>query len=139
MRKNFILMILLFAGSCHQDQAPLSEKKLCAVLKDMHIAETYAQINTVDQGGFETKNYDSLFVLYSHIYKRHQLDTATFHKALSWYKQHPDAFDKVYEQILNELSILKEKHKDSVSVYTDSVSVKSDTELKRGRPPIKKN
>lgn len=131
MRKGFLLFLLVWCASCQTEQAPISEDKLASILQEMHIAETFAQINSSDSNGYMKKNYDTLFVHYSHIYKKYDLDTAAFHQAIAWYKKNPEKFDKVYEQVLSEMSVLKERYKDSISETADSLAAPIDTVRKK--------
>lgn len=131
MRKGILLFLLLLGASCQTEEPPISEKKLAAILQEMHIAETFAQINAIDVDGYLKKNYDTLFVHYSHIYKKYDIDTASFHKAIEWYKKNPTNFDKVYEQVLSEMSMLKERFKDTISEGSDSLSIHTDTARKK--------
>ncbi len=119
----FLLFILLFAISCQNEVAPLPSDKMANILSDLHMAEAYAQLVPKDNGGYMSKNIDTLKILYGHIYKKHDMDTSTFNQALGWYKKHPLEFDKVYENVLEVLSIRKEIAKDSISETSDSTKV----------------
>lgn len=117
----------LFMSSCKQEVAPLPVDQMAEILSDLHMAEAYAQLKPVDKGGYMSKNYDTLLVLYAHIYGHHRADTATFQKALRWYKKNPKKFDIVYEQVLNKLSIRKDAYSDSARMHKDSVIVYNDS------------
>jgi len=118
-----ILSFCFFFIACQSEQPPLSNTKMAKILSDLHMAESFAQMVPKDNGDYSTKNVDTLQALYSHIYKKHKIDTASFSKALSWYKQRPKEFDKVYEEVLEVLSIRKELVKDSIIEYSDSTEV----------------
>ena len=124
------LLCILFFISCQEEKPLIDQQQMANILTDLHMAETYAQLIPTDKGGFMTKNQDTLEILYSHIYKKYDLDTASFNKALNWYKERPKLFDKVYEKTLAELSIRKDTYTDSILEYSDSTEVNIKDTLK---------
>ncbi len=114
--------MILFV-SCKEEEPLVAEDQMAAILSDLHMAEAYAQLVPKNMGDYMTKNNDTLKILYSHIYKKYDLDTTKFNKALTWYKNRPKVFDKVYEKVLEELSIRKDSYQDSIIEYSDSTEV----------------
>ena len=96
---GIVLSTLL--SSCQEEQPPIPQSEMVNILTDLHMSEAYAQLNPIDKGGYMTKNYDTMLILYSHIFKKHSLDSTSFKTALIWYKQRPDVFDKVYKLYSN--------------------------------------
>lgn len=129
MRASLIsLAITLFLISCQNNEAPLPATQMVNILSDMHMAETFSRIASVNTGIYDVKDKDTLQKLYSSIYQYYKLDTAQFSEALQWYQQHPKEFDKVYVQVLEELSIRKEIFQDNIVEYSDStLSINIDT------------
>lgn len=121
MKHPFVLLMIccLFVFSCNEEKPPIPQDKMAEILTELHLAESFAQILPVDQGGYMTKNYDTMMVLYSNIYSKYKLDTADFKTAVRWYEAHPKMFDQVYEQVLESLSLKKESIKDSVVETAD--------------------
>ena len=117
----FVLITLM--NSCQDEQPPIAQSEMEDILTDLHISEAYAQLNPVDQGGYMTKNYDTMLLLYGHVFKKHALDTSSFKDALDWYQQRPQVFDQVYENVLAKLSLLKESGLDSLAQEVDSTQI----------------
>jgi len=125
----FLITILLFTA-CGEEKPPLDKKQMSEIMADMHLAESYAQLVPVKNGEYMSTNRDTLRVLYQNIYKKNKLDTTAFFEALAWYEAHPKVFDKVYEDVLEKLSVRKEIFKDSISKSTDSIKAEIKDSLK---------
>jgi hypothetical protein len=122
------LCFTLFFVSCQNQQPPLPAEQMVNILSDMHMAETFSRIVSVNTGVYDVKNKDTLQKLYSSIYQFYKMDTTQFSAALLWYQQHPKEFDKVYVKVLEELSIRKESFQDSLVEYSDStLGINNDT------------
>ena len=116
-----LLLFLFFSiSSCREEEPPMEHDKLVSILTDLHIAEGFAQVVPLNMGDYETKNFDTLKVFYAHIYKKNNIDSISFNEAIDWYEQHPKLFDKVYEKVLADLSLLKENGVDSTILNSDS-------------------
>lgn len=134
--KHIVFTLFISCGllvSCHEEKPPIPKEKMADILTELHMAESFAQLLPIDQGGYMTKNYDTMLVLYSNIYAKNNLDTLQFKEAIAWYEARPKEFDEVYERVLETLSIRKENVKDSLvkakkdSVIEDSVTTKIPT------------
>jgi hypothetical protein len=123
--KFFILLILLFFSfvSCKEEQPPITPAQMASILSELHLTEAYAQLTPVDMGGVMKKNTDSMLVLYGHVYKKNNIDSSSFKNALDWYHSHPDQFNKVYEQVLEKLSLAKEMDIDSSAIIDSNLNV----------------
>ncbi len=100
--------------SCKDDSPPITEQKMAAILTDLHMAESYAQLTPISQDGISVKNTETMLILYSLVLQKYQVDSTSFQQALDWYKAQPEKFDLVYEKVLNKLSVLKEQQLDSL-------------------------
>ena len=76
---------------------------------DIHLAETYSQGLGDTTGNKFDKNYDSLAVFYSSIFKHHKITFEEFNEALEWYRKRPAQMDSLYAGILDRLNTLKAK------------------------------
>jgi len=103
-----ILMSALFFTTAFQccirseESAPkelIPPDSMVNILVDVHIAEAaanVARINDVEK--FSASD------LYPDIFKTHLTDSISFRKSFDYYLHHPKKLDKIYEQVLNELS-----------------------------------
>jgi len=95
--------ILLF--SCGQDKKTivipsdvLSKEKMTEVLTEIHLAEAEVNMKTLpDSIATEKLSFHQLF-------DKNKITRAQFEKSLSFYIDHPELLNEVYEQVLNELS-----------------------------------
>ena len=99
----------LLVGSCDQaiDQRPadvLDEPAMVKLLIRVHLAETF----TVNTG----YSLDSSMLFYGRyqedVLKSMSLDTATVNRSMRYYSQHPDLTYKIYEQVVDSLSLRNE-------------------------------
>jgi hypothetical protein len=78
----------------------LPVEKMKLILADMHIADAVAE--TKAQGGASegalTQEY------YGRIYQLHQVNPEQFTTSMKFYESHPVWLNKLYEEILTELS-----------------------------------
>ncbi len=74
---------------------------------DIHLAETYSQGLGDTTGNKFDKNYDSLAVFYSSIFRHHQLSFEEFNEALNWYRKHPQQIEALYAHVIDKLNTLK--------------------------------
>lgn len=104
-----ISVILIFFFTCKAKEEHLSQAKFADILTDLHLAEAYAQVSPKDSAGLMIKNRDSIFAHYNYIFNRHKMNFQELQKALIYYQEHPEEYEKVYEIVLNNLSAIKEE------------------------------
>ncbi len=100
MRKILFPFLLLLAA-CNSGKPPVAEDTMAAVLVDLHLAEARAMQIPADSNAIPSglgRNLDSLAVFYQSVLRHHDLDTASFRKALHWYTAHPEVLDSVYKK-----------------------------------------
>lgn len=75
-------------------------EEMIPVVKDMQIG--YAGVDvTVALQEEKEKKYDELNLL---ILERHKMDKDRFFRTFQWFERHPDMMDKMYSQIIDELT-----------------------------------
>lgn len=103
--KHFIPLFFLVLAACKSDMPSMPSDvlpidKMKVILADMQIADAVAE--TKVQGGANeavlTQEY------YSRIYQLHHVTQEDFTKSMKFYEQHPEWLNKLYEEILTELS-----------------------------------
>ncbi len=102
----FFIFFLIFTFSCTDKEKPIRKKDiipqedLVVILADIHITDGILNMPTnLDKypGRDTLSNYNDIFI--NHGYSREIFD-----KTLIYYSNHPDDFELVYEEVLNNLS-----------------------------------
>ncbi len=103
--KRYIPLLLILIGACKPDMPkmpadilPLTKMKM--ILADMHIADAVAE--TKAKGG--ANEGEVTRALYAQIYKNNGITEDQFKQSYQFYLAHPAWQNKLYEEILTELS-----------------------------------
>jgi hypothetical protein len=102
--KNLILYFMLI--SCSQKEVAmektiLSPETIQVILKEIHLAEASFEINKK----MDLKNAKNILASqYISIYKKHKINNEEFEKSMLFYSKKPDEIEKIYSNILNEIS-----------------------------------
>ncbi|HLG34325.1 MAG TPA: DUF4296 domain-containing protein [Bacteroidia bacterium] len=104
--KNIIaaaVSVLIFQSCSHTEKnipkEIISPDSMVAIMVDVHLAEAAANVNRIN----DSQRF-SAGELYPLIFKTHHIDSATFRKSFDYYLNHPDKFNRIYEQVIAELS-----------------------------------
>lgn len=73
---------------------------MIALLTDVQIAEAaLTQQATIGKNASDfTASY------YKFVFEKHKITSAKYKHSMDWYSQHPELLDKVYEEVINQLS-----------------------------------
>ncbi len=101
--KIFILFCLsLFLISCQQGKAPkgiIEKEKMINVMVDFQITDSYLN---------QIPNQDTMkmqaHTRYNYIFKKYDIDSATFSKSLSYYSRQTEEFNKMFDGVLDSLN-----------------------------------
>ena len=99
-----ILSVLLLACTAPKTERPsgiLSESEFANMLKEVHLVEAAFDLNK-SKGLENAKN--SLANNYRTIYKKHDISSSTFGKSLDYYAKHPEKLEKIYTDVLEQLT-----------------------------------
>ena len=98
-----LISVLIFESCARMEESVpkeiISPDSMAALLIDIHIAEAAANVTRIN----DVQKF-SAYDLYPMIFKTHHTDSTAFRKSFDYYLQHPRKLDKIYEQVLNELS-----------------------------------
>ncbi len=99
----FGLSILLFSCGGDEEQVTipadvLPKEKMAMVITDVHLAEAEADLKTLPDSSSTGK------IGFEKIYEKNQISKAQYDTSLSFYVDHPELLNEVYEIVLNELS-----------------------------------
>ena len=70
---------------------------MSAILTDIHLAEAEINLGVSDSTSKEKNNFEKIF-------KKHSITKQQYDVSLTFYIDHPELLDKIYEDVLNELS-----------------------------------
>jgi hypothetical protein len=103
--KHFIPFLFLLIAACKSDMPSMPADvlpidKMKVVLADMQIAD--AVVETKMQGGANESALTQEY--YARIYAIHQISPEQFTRSMKFYEDHPQWLNKLYEEILTELS-----------------------------------
>lgn len=77
----------------------LSRKEMIPILADIHIAQAAtATFTTGDTANYSITNYLP-FIL-----KNHHVERALYDSSITFYMQHPEIMEEMYDEVINELS-----------------------------------
>ena len=104
----FVLFIIVFARCNKQEQLPILEDKLVAVLADVHVAEV-----VVEPESQVIK--DSLtYLYYLQIFERNGVKKIEFDSSMSVLSRNPDMMERVYKQVVEKIKNRYVVKKDSI-------------------------
>jgi hypothetical protein len=105
MRKPLFACLIVVTFACVEAPKPpegtLSKEKMVKILMDIHIAEAKT-------GRLTFRSVDSSKVLFRRleldIFKKHNVDTATYRKSFEFYLQNTTYLDEIYAAVVDSLS-----------------------------------
>ncbi|MEO6167749.1 MAG: DUF4296 domain-containing protein [Chitinophagales bacterium] len=130
---NIVYASIIFVFiSCRpgEEKAPsgiLPKDKMIAVLFDIHVAES-----SVNSRGMTNIQLNQLVSLkYEDVMKKNGTTYAIFKDSFDYYLHHPDQFEEIYQEIVNQLTAMEGKVKARQPVLkkdgVDSIKVNSST------------
>jgi len=129
LRTSFCLICFVYLTGCENErpEGVLSEGQMSQILLDVYLGEGKVS-------GLNVKR-DSSLALYEvyekKIFEKHQVDREQYKKSLSYYYDHPEILEKIYESVLDSLNIkdqhlkelrdkeMKEKHNSKANTSVD--------------------
>jgi hypothetical protein len=104
MKQLLFGIFLLALCGCHRsDDTPaglIPEDKMVQVQVDIHIADAVVE----HKSGVQVVNIPLTNALYDRIYKNYGITAAQYKASYKYYEGHPDIMDRMYTQIITELS-----------------------------------
>lgn len=105
-------LLAITCGSCvsHPEKVPagiLPKDKMITILLDVHVAES-----SVNSRGMTNQQLNQLVAAkYDTVMKKNGTTFAVFKDSFSYYLHHPDQFEEIYAEIVNQLTALEGKSK----------------------------
>ncbi len=105
MKQLLFSIILLSLCGCtqFQDQKPtdlIPEDRMIQIMVDIHVADALVE----QKYGPTNPNRPLTNALYTRIYKNYAISPDQFRTSYRYYESHPEAMDRMYTQIITELS-----------------------------------
>lgn len=76
----------------------LPKEKIAQVITDIHIAEAEISLNAIPDSSLKRPVYLET------IFEKHQITKQQYEESLVFYIDHPAILNKIYEQVLNDMS-----------------------------------
>lgn len=100
-----IVFSLFFFISCSKGekkipQGILKEEKMVELLVDIHLAQAAVNLSNFGQSNLP----NDFEKLKKDIYSKHQISKEKFLESFTYYTNHPEKFDKIYGDVITELS-----------------------------------
>jgi hypothetical protein len=98
-----LILLMVFGFGCDnyapkQGKPTIEEAKMAEMVTDVHIIEAYLQnVGAKQRDSVKTVLYQELFDIY-------KIDTTEFYKNQRIYYNNPEAVEKLYEEVLNNLA-----------------------------------
>lgn len=112
MKKILNVFVFIFLIACTEKQPEtipadvLSQEKMTAVLVDVHLVEATMNLNVMSPGNIVIPDNYPLSI---DVLKKHQITKKQYFDSFIYYTQHPDVLNKIYEEVINDLSKLQAK------------------------------
>ncbi|MBX7107178.1 MAG: DUF4296 domain-containing protein [Chitinophagales bacterium] len=105
-------LLVCFFSACvaHPEKVPsgiLPEDKMIHILLDVHIAES-----SVNSRGMTNQQLNQLVAAkYDTVMKKNGTTFRIFEESFNYYLRHPEQFEMIYQEIVNQLTALEGKSK----------------------------
>ena len=107
MKQLLFGIILLTLSGCHglkngpsSSADVIPKDSMLSVLVDIHVADAVAD----QKFGQDHPNRAFTNALYERIYQNHHITAAQYKASYKYYESHPEMMDKMYEQVITEIS-----------------------------------
>lgn len=103
-------MVFLFATGCKREKkitgnAYIPRDVFVEVITDMHLMDGI----TNDMQYFRKFNPGDSIDMYSSIFEKHNVDRTMYELTVKEYSKYPELLDKVYDEVMMNLNLLKDK------------------------------
>ncbi|MFA6126648.1 MAG: DUF4296 domain-containing protein [Bacteroidales bacterium] len=108
----YLIFFLLTLNSCGDNRKKtelgiLPEKKMTELLVETHLADA---ILFIENSRADEKHDKGLFY-YPSILEKYGITKAQMDSSVSWYMRHPEAYSRIYDQVIKELEKRKPAEK----------------------------
>jgi hypothetical protein len=106
INKSFLLiasLLILISCNSKKDEIPngiLTKDEMISILIDVQLADATVNLSNYGQANFPNDK-QKLFAL---IYSKHKVSKKKFEDSFVYYTNHPETFEKIYDEVINGLS-----------------------------------
>lgn len=97
----FFTFLSLFSCAIDKGKPIIPEDKMVAILTDYYL--TQATVND-----YILPRNENRIMYYCGVLERHGVTEAEFDSAVTWYTQNFDVYEKIYDEVLNNLGTVKD-------------------------------
>jgi len=133
--KNFsqfaiiVSIFFIFAACSNRPKGVLNQEDMTNILTDMHKLD-----GALVDHGLTSSNDSSKMKYYNFIFAKYNITKANFDSSLVWYTKNPQEFNKIYNKVIVNLTLLEKEVKSGKYHFIDSVELaKVKSELWRRR------
>ena len=106
MRKIVFYLLFIFFLCCGDPAEEnvvipeniLPREKIAQIITDIHVAEAEINLLAISDSTLKRPIY------FKEIFNKHQITQQQYEESLAFYIDHPKILNKIYEQVLNDLS-----------------------------------
>jgi hypothetical protein len=111
VKNSFLILIVLFCASCIKPAEPpvgiIPKDTMSYILTDIHIAEAKLSVKPLMQDSAR-ENYSNTK---TSIFKKYHISEGRFNESFDWYTQNIEQLDKIYEVVVDSLSLRETRGK----------------------------
>ena len=106
---TFILCIVMLTASCNsilrsRPLGTLSENEMVSVLVDIHLTE--ATLRLANDSITRLNDTNDIRIRFAQVFKKHDIQPDDFNQSLTFYLEHIEELDKIYIEVINQLTVL---------------------------------
>ena len=98
-----VFLLVMSCSSKKEKDAPdnlLGKENMVKVMMDIQVADAAINLSNYGQGNYPNDKKK----LFAEIYAKHKITRKQFEESFSYYVDHPDEFEKIYDDVIEGLS-----------------------------------
>ena len=110
-RPYMLLFCLILLACNNTDELPagiLDKTAMKSILIDFHLAQAAEVHNRIVK---DSAIYNDAALYHPYIFRKNEIEQEDFERSLNYYFRNPEKMDKMYQEIIEELSELEAKQK----------------------------
>lgn len=98
-----VFILMMSCSSKKNKDAPenlLSKENMVSVMMDIQLADAAINLSNYGQGNYPNDKQK----LFTEIYSKHKITQKQFEESFTYYVEHPEDFQKIYDDVISGLS-----------------------------------